>query len=489
MNIANKNNITIEECQDKFIEGIEQVSTVIRQSYGPKGGNIAIEQEFYPYHIIANDAQSIIQSICLDDPVERRGLNFLKELSDKASKDSGEGRKTTIIIAEELLKGGIKEKVKGMKLKEDLDLLLPLIIQNIDKQKKKVRLEDVGLVAETSSRSKEIGNVISEIYQKIGREGIIHVEGSGTYETVYDITDGIRFNAGMLSPYMGENGQVIYENPIILVTKKKIERDKDVEPLVNMAVNENKPLVIFTDDMDQNVASRLIATHRAKVAKILIIKAPIIEKQYAFEDFAKCVGATIIEIGVSLEKLPIEYLGTCDKLITDKEDTVLIGIKDLTQWKDLLRKEGSDDSIRRVYRLNTKTATLKIGAGSESELSYKRLKAQDACNACRLALEDGIVVGGGKALAKAASILKNTKADIIFQNALLAPYKQLMSNSNNDLKTDGIWDSALVIKNAIKNALSLAGIVLTTVGDIRLPELSNEDKQLKILSLKNRPQF
>lgn len=485
------NNITIEGAQEKFLEGISQVSEVIRKSYGPKGMNVSVEREFYPFHEVVNDAQSIIQSICIDDAVERRGLNFIKELSDKASRDSGEGRKTTIIIAEELLKGGFETKIKGMKLKEELDKLLPEVLENIRKQTKRVELTEIGMVAETSSRSKEIGTIISEIYQKIGREGIIQVEGSGTYETNYEITDGIRFSdSGMLSPYMGDKGRAIYESPIVLVAKKKIEKDADIAPLVDMSIKQGKALVIFTDDIDQNVGVRLIATHRAGVAKILIIKAPVIFKDYAFEDFAKCTGATIVEQGVNFNKLPLEFLGTCDKLITDKEDTVLVGIKDLSEWKDELRKRGDDDSIRRVYQLNTKTAILKLGAGSESELSYKRLKATDAVNACRLALEGGIVEGGGKTLYNVAMNILVTPISNIFINALGSPFRQLMENEEGEMNTEGVWDSSLVIQNAVKNAVSLAGIVLTTGADIQIPEESSEDKQLRILSMQNnRPRL
>jgi chaperonin GroEL len=490
--IETKNNIrTGEECQEKIINGISQVSEIIRQSYGPKGGNVLVESQDWPGHMVCNDAQSIIQAIHIEDPVERRGLNLIKELSDKASKDSGEGRKTTVIMAEELLKGGFDAKIKGMKLKEELDVMLPEVLKSIDSQAQKVELSDIGKVAETSARDRDTGAWIQKIYNEIGRDGVIHVEGSGTFETRYEVTDGVRFEgAGLLSPYMvfGDANKAIYENPIILVTKKKIEKDKDIEGLVNKAVKEARPLVIFTDDFDQNVATRVIATHRAGVAKILIIRAPILYKQAIFEDFARCVGATIVDTGIVWDKLPLDFLGTCGKLICDKEDTVLMGIQDIEPHKEQLRKEGSDDSLLRVYRLNTKTAILKMGAGSESELSYKRLKAMDACNAARLALDPlgGVVEGAGKSLVKASDVLPESIAGDIFRKALNAPYEQLLVNEGGELDTEGVYDSALVVKNAVKNAVSLAGIVLTTQGDIRLPELSAEDKQLQILSLQQR---
>lgn len=496
MSLNSKDNITLNP-QESFLKGISKVSSVIRQSYGKNGSNVSVEDYLMPMHRIVNDAESIIQSVYLEDPIERRGLNFVKELSAKATKDSGEGRKTTLIIAEELLKGGFKDKVKGMKLKEELDELLPLVLQSLDNQSKRVELNEIGMVAETSSRSKEIGEWVSKIYQEIGRDGIIQVEGSGMEKTTYAVTDGVRFHAGALttSMYNSKEG-AFYENPLILVSKQKIEKYHQIAPLVEYVIKNEKPLVIFTDDMDENIAVDLIKTHLAKKAKILIIKAPVIFKQYIFEDFAKCVGATIIESSTGLqlgEKLPLTALGTCEYLVSDREDTVLRGIKDISGHKDSLRKDGSDDSLRRLEWLNTKTAVLKLGAGSESELSYKLLKARDAVSACKWALDSGICIGGGKALFISGATLPLSQAGVILKLALEAPIHQLIENEGcteftfmESLTKNNIYDSTLVVKNAVKNAISLAGIVLTTGADIRLREQTKEEQELAILQLKNR---
>ena len=386
-----------------------------------------------------------------------------------------------------------------MKLKEELDSLLPQVLESIDKQSKRVELEDIGMVAETSSRSSETGNWIAKIYQEIGRDGIIQVEPSGMEKTVYEVTDGVRFHAGALTTsfYNSKDGAV-YENPLILVSKQKIEKYNQIAPLVEYIIKVERPLVIFTDDMDENIAVDLIKTHLAKKAKILIIKAPVVFKHYIFEDFAKCVGATVVESATGLqlgEKLPLTALGTCDYLVSDREDTVLRGIKDISDHKDNLRKLGDDDSLRRLEWLNTKTAVLKIGSSSESELSYKLLKAKDAVSSCKWALSEGICLGGGKTLNKVAHELypmETGSSQEIFKNALLAPYVQLLENEGkefglDELNTDNIWDSTLVIKNAVKNSVSLAGIILTTGADIRLRERTKEEQELEILQLKNRP--
>lgn len=498
-----KNNITIgSDAQQSFLSGISQVSQVIRQSYGPFGGNISVEVSLSPGHIIANDAESLIQAIYLEDPVERRGLNFLKELSEKASKSSGDGRKTTIIISEELLKKGFEERVQGMKAKDGLDILLPEILGSLDQQSIEVGLEDIRKVALTSSRSQEISDKIQTIYSEIGRDGIITVEGSGNGDTTYETTDGVKFKGGFLTSYMANSHkEAVYKNPIILITKKKIGRDSDVASLVDYAIKQDKALVILVDDMDESVASRLIATHRAGVAKILIIRAPVLFKNYIFEDFSKCVGATIVEPATGLnlgDSFPLEALGTCDTIVVDKEETLIRGVQDITEHKNSLKLEGSNDSLLRLQWLNTKTAVLRLGANSESELSYKLLKARDAISACSLALQGGVLEGGGKSLAKAATALGDSPLERIFKKALLGPFTQLVLNEgkvsgmhydNLDqlLNTENIWDATIVVKNAVKNAVSLAGIILTTQGDIRLRDSTFEEKQLEILQAKRSP--
>lgn len=503
--MENKDNITLNPVE-KYLNGISKATEVIRSSYGPNGNNVVVHSELPPGHILVNDADSIIQASYLVDPIENKGLDFLKELSAKANRDSGDGRKTTLIIAEEILKGGFKEKIKGMKLKEELDLLLPKILENIDNQSKKVELEDIGMVAQTSSRSKETAEWLSKIYQEIGRDGIIELEGSGTYDTSYKVTDGVKLRAGWLAASMvydeqavkegRPEKQAVYENPIILVSKRKIEKEADIAPLVQRSIDQNKPLVIFASDMDNLLATALINTHRLKKAKILIIRAPILWGNYIFEDFAKCVGATIVEdaTGLSFKNLKIEHLGTCEKLICDKEETILRGIKDISGHKEALRQEGSNDSLLRLQWLNTKTALLRLGAGSESELSYKRLKAQDAISACRLALQDGIVPGAASSLLKASFLGFETMpcTQTIFTHALEAPFTQLAINSGESeeiflSKLENVWDATAVIKSAVKNAVSLAGMVLTTGADIRLKDLTFEDKQLEILYKQRNP--
>lgn len=510
--MQNNDNITLgQDLQERLISGIEKVTAVVRQSFGPLGGNVSVESELYPGHGIYNDCQSFLQKIYLDDPIERRGLNFLKELSDKADRISGEGRKTTIIIAEELLKQGFKEKVNGMRLKEELDTLLPSVLESIDKQSQKIEVSDIYKVAYTSSRSKEIGELIQKVYNEIGKDGIIHAEGSGTFDTTYEVSDGVVFQgATWWHPSMvhdeeaqklgKEELKAIYKKPAILFTKTKIRNVQEIQEFMEVVqVGLKKDLVIFTDDIDLNVLSALAGAHRAKVMNILVIKAPALWRDQVFVDFAKCVGADILEEGSGIDFKNLVKsindgtfkLGTCEKLVTDGEGTVLTGIEDISAYKNELEAKGDNESKRRLWRLNAKTALLKLGSGSESELSYKLLKTNDALNSCRAALLKGVCEGGAKSLLKASDVLLNnserqvSQAETIFGIALQSPYNQLfINNGNQELNTEGVYDATIVLENAVKNALSLAGIVLTTKADIRLKEKTVEDYQIEMMQQK-----
>lgn len=493
-------NITTgKEATAKLHKGIKKAVDAIRLTYGNKGCNAVVENVNYPFHEVANDAQTIIQAIRLTDPVEKRGLGFLKELMDKANASSGDGRKTTAIIAETLIDIGFNSGEQGNQLKMELDSLIPVIEAKIDERTTKITENEVHKVATIAGESKRIGNLVGNIYKKIGKEGIIHVEGSGTYEDSVTFTDGVRFqDTGFLSPYMvhdeiavkegRKETQAIYENPTILVTKQKINHINDINPLLATLQNKNiKTLVIFTDDMDSNVASLLVALHKSKQMNILIIKAPVLWKNYVFEDFAKCVGATIVEdsSGVNLKNFQIEHLGTCDKIIVDKDETVLVGTQDITEHLTELKKEGSNDSKLRISWLNNKTAILKLGANSESELSYLRLKTNDAINSSRLALKGGVVEGGGVCLSDIATELPHTIVGQILASSLQEPHEQIVKNGTDEVSGEVI-DSALVIKNAVRNAVSLAGTILTCGVVVTIPEPT--DKEIAMMKItSNRP--
>jgi len=505
-----------KEATEGLMKGIKIATDAVKGTMGASGKNVVIEEDSNPGHRITNDGATIIQHIHLTDPLEKRGLEFVKEAVNRSNENSGDGSTTTTVLLNAILEEGMKQESNGMEIKDSLDKLLPFIERKIDEQKRTITENEVEAVATTAGESEELGKLLSEIYKKVGKDGIIHLEGSGTFQTSYTFIEGVRFSdTGYLSPFMVHDEQAIkegktetkavYENPTILVTKKKIAHLNDINPLLETLTKQGKKdLVIFTDDMDSGVASVMVQAHKSKIMNILIIKAPVLWKNYIFEDFAKCVGATIVEdaSGINFKNLKMEHLGTCGKIITDKNETVLLGTADISEHLQNLKEEGSNDSLLRLSWLTTKTAILKLGSNSETELSYKMLKMEDAINSCKTALLDGIVEGGGFTLLKVSREMPDTVGGKILTIALQSPMKQIMENAGKtfvpetllgfnaktgewvDMWETNIVDSAKVVKQAVRNAIGIASTVLTTNAVIYTPELSPLEIEMMKLQTK-----
>lgn len=426
----------------QLAEGIRKATDIVAKTMGPKGTNIMREISLYPYTEISNDGATIIKAIELADPIESKGLSLLKEAADRSNGNSGDGSTTTAVLLNAILQEGIKAGVNSIQLKNELDECLPIIEASIKEQTRQITVDDILAVARIAGEDEEIARTLGSIYKRIGKDGIVHLEGSGTYETSFESIEGVRFSdTGYLSPYMAynedegkEGKKALYHKPAILVTKNKIANVSDIDPLLQALIAQGtKTLVIFTDDMDSNVARILIELQRneKRSINILIIKAPILWKGYVFEDFAKITGATIIEdaSGTRLGKhIKLDYLGTCETIIVDKEETTVIGIKDISEHIAALEAEGTTDSKLRLSWLTTKTAILKLGAKSETELSWKRLKTEDSIFSSRAALRFGIVEGGGLSLYVASKKMPNTIGGSILAKALQAPLRQIISN-------------------------------------------------------------
>lgn len=471
----------------RIAEGIRKVTDIVGKTMGPTSSNIIIQSPFYPYQQTVNDGATVIKEMHLADPVENMGLNFAKEMADRSNNSSGDGSTTSLVLLDSIIQQGIMSGVNTLEIKQSLDECLPLIEKSIADQTTQITVEDIPAVAEIAGESKELAQTLGEIYRVIGKDGIIHLEGSGTYKTDYSLIEGVRFgDTGYLSPYMCTEGKkAVYQNPTILVTKNKINHVKDIDPILQALIARgDKTLVIFTDDMDSGVARILIELQKneQRSINILIIKAPILWKSYVFEDFAKITGSTIIEdaSGTSLgNKFRLDWLGTCDTLIVDKEETTVIGIKDISEHTAELEKEGTTDAKLRLSWLTTKTAILKLGAKSETELSYLKPKAEDAIFSSRAALKHGVVAGGGVALLNASQTLDtSTVGGKILAEALQAPIRQICANMNIEIPEkfgDEIVDAAAIVLGAIRNSLGIASTLLTTSSVITLPPKSAEE--------------
>lgn len=464
----NKDNIYIEqESQDKLLAGIDGACSIIAMSYGPSGSNVLLGEDLYPFHSVTNDGRSIIEKIKYSDPFKQIGVDLMKELGDKAEKDSGDGRKTTMILANEIIKWGKKVKsATPMEIKRSLDECVPLIIQALNEQKKTITPAKIGRVASIATEDEKIGYLLQDIYTEIGKNGIVEIDHSGTFETSYELKEGVRLrNAGYIAPYMATEGdKAVYDKPLILITKQKISTINDLDHLLlKLKTKDVKSLVIYCEDIDPTLLGMLAMTHANGIFKTLIIKSPKLWKDWLYEDFAKITGATIIapENGVTLATVDFKHLGTCDRISTTREETTVMGIKNIKDHIENLRAQNTEESKLRLAWLETKAAILKLGANSESELSYISKKARDGRNASFLALKDGVVTGGGVTLMEIAKTLPNTIGGNILREALQVPNRQILINGLESINPK-VLDPVLVVKNAVINAVSVAGTVLTT---------------------------
>ena len=481
--------------------GINLCRKAVEGTIGGKGKNLIIKQEFYPFYLQTKDAFTIIQSIKCEDPLEALAVDMMKDATDSMNKRSKDGRTTMCILTDEILQGIQNCQDKTIDWEKKLNDLIPFVENEINKQTKPITVDEIESVARTASDSERLGKLIGDVYKKQGAECIInHIESSGTFEDEVEYTNGVHFvGAGFVAPAFVHDEQAkkenrrevkaVYENPTILVTKNKIT-DIDINPLLEKLIRTGKKdLVIFTHDMDNDMVRKLIATHQVGVLNICVVKAPIIYRDLVFEDFAKATGATIIEdaTGKTFKNMVMDDLGTCARIEIEKEELVLNPSVDLSEHIADLKAKGDEDSLRRLFWLNTKTAKIKLGAINEGELSLLRLKATDAVHSSQLALQYGVVKGGGQCLATIAGNLPESNVKSIIKGILEAPRKQIIKNMKSEVVGDNILDASAVVSNAFKNAVGIAIVALTTDKFIDLPKRTMEELQLEILGRQRQP--
>lgn len=500
-NLVPEDNIHVgKNGRERLISGIRKGFEAIKGSYGASGSNVIVETDLLPYTKTTNDGRAILDEIKLSDPVENMGLNILKEVARKSDAISGDGRKTSVILTQAIIAEGLKEKANPMEIKKSLEEALPTALKSIDDQTKKITTHDIKAIATVASESPYLGSLFQEIYTQIGKDGILELGNSPTPETTYEITHGVRLRGcGFQWSYMAnslDHKTAEYTNPYVLIVREKIahigELDKILKRLYEAGTSE---LVIFCDDIDPKVSEALAYLHLGQgpdgkpmqAFKTLVIKAPTLWKDWLFDDLSKITGGKIVGSieAPKLKNFQLSWLGKCGKIVTSKEETVIIGTEDLSAHIASILEQNTDDSKIRASRLQTKTAVLKLGANSETELSYLKGKALDGRNASYLALNHGIVAGGGVALMNASVKLPDTIGGNILKRALLYPISQIRENAHVkepmlfaydgyteegiDANTGkhvnmfeiGVIDPSIVVKNSLTNALSVASTILT----------------------------
>lgn len=526
-----------QEAREKLVKGIKKCSDAVGSTMGTGGSNGIIEAIENPGHLLTNDGATILSSIRLSDPIEEMGRRILFEAVSRANKSNGDGSSTTAVLTSAILIEGIKRlgDVSLMEIKRSLEACVPIIEESIKKQTRSVEIGQIGAVAAISAEDEKIGATIQEIYEKIGKEGIIHWDISKTAEDSYTIGQGITVEgAGYYSPYMcdanesGQNtNQIKIKDPTILITAQKITSASEFNELFQALYNkEIKDVVVFCDEVDPLVIPDLIKTRMVKGFRTVLVKMPILWRDWWYEDLAFASGAKIISptAGLPLKNATLADLGKFDNITITKHDTYIDGIIDPSEKIKTFEAEGTDESKLRASRLNTKTARYFVGAQSDSALSYRRLKVEDAISASWHALNGGVVAGGGIALLNASKYLRQTNNGItvelesakttypdligilILEQALKAPFKQIAQNIGVSVDihlTDASWeeaqssidsnmlkdnmglntkskqiedlfeahitDPAPIVLNAVKNAISVAAVVLTVNTIVLLP--------------------
>ena len=508
------------EARGKLKAGIDALANAVKVTLGPKGRNVVIEKKFGGPSI-TKDGVSVAKEIELEDALENMGAQMVKEVASKTADLAGDGTTTATVLAQAIITSGLKNVAAGanpMDLKRGIDKAVEIVITDIDKQSKKVgnSYEMIEQVASISANNDNvIGNLIAEAMKKVKTEGVITVEEAKGTETTVEVVEGMQFDRGYLSPYFitdADKMETELDNPYILIYDKKISTMKDLLPILEQTAKAGRPLMIIAEDVDGEALSTLVVNKIRGSLKVSAVKAPGFgdRRKAMLEDIAILTNGTVIseERGFTLEAATIEMLGSCEKIVTDKDNTTIIngeGDSDnikarVNQIKAQIESTTSDydrEKLQeRLAKLAGGVAVLYVGAASEMEMKEKKDRVDDALAATRAAVEEGIVSGGGVAIVRASKKLEKLTGENddeqtginIIERALEEPLRQIVANAGmegsvivskvkdgkNDfgfnaksekfenLMKSGIIDPAKVVRVALQHAASVAGMLLTT---------------------------
>jgi chaperonin GroEL len=510
-----------EDARQKLLRGVEKMSTAVKVTLGPKGRNVVLDKKFGA-PTVTNDGVTIAKEIELEDPFENMGAQLLKEVATKTNDVAGDGTTTATVLAYSMIREGLKRVAAGinpMDIKRGIAKAVEIASDDIKKAAKDIKEKDeISQVAAISANNDpEIGKLIADAMEKVGKDGVITVEESKSLETSLEVVEGMQFDRGFLSAYFVTNRDTqvaVMENPYILIHDKKISGMKDLLPLLEKIAQAGKPILIIAEEVEGEALATLVVNNLRGTLAACAVKAPGFgdRRKAMLEDIAILTGGQVIaeELGLKLENVEISQLGRAKQVKVDKENTTIIegagkqkDIKDrIAQIKVQIDETTSDydrEKLQeRLAKLAGGVAVVNVGAATEVELKEKKHRVEDALSATRAAIEEGIVPGGGVTLVQAAKALE--KADLeglssdakvgfdIVKRALEEPLRQIAQNAGmdgavivdrakgekkgfgfdaqamewTDLVKRGIIDPAKVTRSALQNAASIAGMLLTT---------------------------
>lgn len=508
-----------KDARNAMLAGVNTLADAVRVTLGPKGRNVVLEKEFGS-PLITNDGVSIAKEIELEDKFENMGAKLVYEVANKTNDTAGDGTTTATILAQSMISNGLRQVEKGANpvlMREGIEYASKEVANHIlDKSRKIETNSDIASVAAISSGSKEVGEIIAKAMDKVGRNGVISVDESNGFDTELEISEGMQYDKGYVSPYMvsdHEKMEAVLENAFVMVTDQKINNVQEVLPVLEQVVQSNKPLLIIADDVENEVTSTLVVNKLRGTFNVVATKAPGFgdNQKEILKDIAVLTGATFYskDLNMELKDMKLEELGSVKKAVITKDNTTMIGgngNKDeitarIAEVRAQMENCKSDyDKKRyaeRLGKLSDGVAIIKVGATTESELKEKKLRIEDALNATRAAVAEGIVIGGGAALVEAYVALKDQlKSDIVdvqkgikvVMDALLAPIAQIAENAGYNAEEivehqkgaeanmgfdakygkwvnmfeEGIIDPTKVTRSALLNAASISALFLTT---------------------------
>ncbi len=508
------------EARNSMLKGVDVLANAVKVTLGPKGRNVVIDKSFGAPRI-TKDGVTVAKEVELEDKFENMGAQMVKEVASKTNDEAGDGTTTATVLAQAIAREGCKYVSAGMNpmdLKRGIDTAIEKVIEEIKKNSKKVKTnEEIAQVGTISANGeKEIGDMISQAMQKVGNEGVITVEEAKGLQTELDVVEGMQFDRGFLSPYFITNSDKMtaeLENPLILLCEKKLSNLQTLVPLLESVVQAGRPLLIIAEEVEGEALATLVVNKLRGGLKVVAVKAPGFgdRRKSMLEDIAILTGGTVIseDLGIKLENVKIQDLGSCKKIKVDKDNTTIVdgsGKKgDIEARCGSIRKQIEESTSdydkeklqERLAKLAGGVAVIKVGGATEVEVKERKDRVDDALNATRAAVEEGVVTGGGCALLYAASVLDSVKVKgddqkagvEIIKKALQAPIRQITSNagvdgsvivgkllegkkgSNGydaqseeycDMIQKGIIDPTKVVRTALQDAASIASLLITT---------------------------
>ena len=506
-----------EDARRALSRGVDALANAVKVTLGPKGRNVVLEKKFGA-PTITNDGVTIAKDIELEDHFENMGAQLVKEVATKTNDVAGDGTTTATLLAQAIVREGLKNVVAGanpMIIKKGIEAAVAKLVDEIKNNAKKVEgKEAITQVAAISSGDTEIGQLIADAMEKVGNDGVITVEESKTMTTNLKVVEGMQFDRGYISPYMvtdADKMEAIMDDPYILITDRKISSIQDILPILEQVVKQGKSLVIVAEDVDGEALATIVVNKLRGTFKALAVKAPGFgdRRKAMLEDIAILTGGTVIseELGRKLESATFADLGHARQIRATKEETTIVeGSGDKDEIKDrvaMIRKQiestksdfDKEKLQERLAKLAGGVAVIEIGAATEVEMKEKKLRIEDALNATRAAVEEGIVAGGGTTFIDIQSALNDVQAEgdakvgvEIVKRAIEEPVRQIANNAGQegsvvaeavkksdkgigfnaltneyvDMIKAGIVDPAKVVRSALQNAASIAAMILTT---------------------------